>query len=323
MEDITGIAEENIVGSFLGSLPEIWATPLGNFVNSDKFAEHKLHLPAPPHPGRWISLHKAAVESPSRISEDQVIVVEDLTDYEILEQELLHNERLASIGRLAAGVAHEIGNPVTGIACLAQNLEVEDDLAAVADAASDIRKQTERVTRIVESLVNFAHTGRDGVDLTKLQPVNLADCVDEAIHLLELDLNAKRVRFENRCDREHLVLAESQRMLQIFINLLGNARDASDPDGMIEVDADIEDQRVRVTVTDHGTGIPESVQGQIFEPFFTTKEPGEGTGLGLSSVYSILENLGGKISVQSPLDAGRGTRFTILLPGASYGEEYS
>ena len=322
MEEITGIADDDVVGSYLSALPEAWATTLGEFVASGKFAEHKLHLLAASPPGRWISLHKAAVESSSRMSEDQVIVVEDLTDYEILEQELMHSERLASIGRLAAGVAHEIGNPVTGIACLAQNLEVEDDLAAVADAAGEIRKQTERVTRIVESLVNFAHTGRAVVDPANLQAVNLADCVDEAIHLLQLDLNAKEVRFENRCHREHLVLAESQRLLQVFINLLGNARDATDRGGMIEVEADVEAGRVQVAVTDHGTGIPESIQGQIFEPFFTTKEPGEGTGLGLSMVYSILENLGGKISVQSPLDDGVGTCFRVSLSSASYGEEY-
>ena len=251
-----------------------------------------------------------------------MIVVEDLTDYEILERELMHNERLASIGRLAAGVAHEIGNPVTGIACLAQNLEVEDDLGAVAEAAGEIRKQTERVSRIVESLVNFAHTGREIVDPANLQPVNLADCVDEAIHLLELDLNAKRVRFVNRCHREQLVKAESQRLLQVFINLLGNARDASERDGLIEIDSSPEGETLNISVTDHGTGIPEAVQGQIFEPFFTTKEPGEGTGLGLSMVYSILENLGGRISLQSPLESGPGTRFSISLSSARYGDEY-
>ena len=244
MERTTGVRSEAVVGSYLSSLPGPWAKTLGDFVVSGKSAEHKLHLPDPSDSGRWISLHKAAVESSSRMSEDQVIVVEDLTDYEILEQELLHSERLASIGRLAAGVAHEIGNPVTGIACLAQNLEVEDDIASVAEAATEIRKQTERVTRIVESLVNFAHTGREIADPASLQAVNVADCIDEAIHLLQLDRSAKPVKFANHCHREHLVLGESQRLLQVILNLLGNARDASREGGEIEIDAQQEDGSV-------------------------------------------------------------------------------
>jgi PAS domain S-box-containing protein len=322
MESTTGVRSEDVVGSYLGSLPGDWATMLDEFVSSGKSAEHKLRLREPSDTGRWISLHKAAVESSSRMSEDQVIVVEDLTDYQMLEQELLHSERLASIGRLAAGVAHEIGNPVTGIACLAQNLEVEDDISAVSEAATEIRKQTERVTRIVESLVNFAHTGREIADPASLQPVNVADCVDEAIHLLQLDHSAKPVDFNNRCHRESLVLGESQRLLQVIVNLLGNARDASDDGGRIDIDTVREQGTLHIQVTDFGTGIPEEIQGQVFEPFFTTKEPGEGTGLGLSLVYSILDNLGGRVSLQSPLHNGPGTCFKVSLSSANYSDEY-
>jgi signal transduction histidine kinase/Na+/proline symporter len=322
MEETTGIPGEQVVGSYLTSLPEEWGKLLQDFVASGKFAAHKLHLPRSSNPGRWISLHKAAVESSSGMSEDQVIVVEDLTDYEILERELLHSERLASIGRLAAGVAHEIGNPITGIACLAQNLEVEDDIESVPESATEILKQTERVTRIVESLVHFAHTGRDVVDPASLRPVNLADCVDEAIHLLQLDRAAKTVQFENLCGRELLVLAENQRLLQVFVNLLGNARDACDRNGQIKIDAEEREGKLHIRVADDGSGIPADIQGQVFEPFFTTKDPGEGTGLGLSLVYSILENLGGRISLQSPLENGRGTRFQVSLAPANYDGEY-
>ncbi|MEP5763395.1 MAG: ATP-binding protein [Halieaceae bacterium] len=322
MEETTGVAAEDVVGSYLGSLPEPWAQLLEEFCAFDKDSEHKLHLPEPDSRGRWISLHKAAVGSSSRMSEDQVIVVEDLTDYETLEQELLHSERLASIGRLAAGIAHEIGNPVTGISSLAQNLEVEDDIAAVPEAASDILKQTERVSRIMQSLVSFSHSGRDIADPASLHAVNVADCVDEAIHLLELDLSARRVLFDNRCDREQLVQAEGQRLLQVFINLLGNARDASQRGDSIVIAATQNEGQLEITVTDQGSGIAEEILGQIFEPFFTTKDPGAGTGLGLSLVYSILENLGGRISVQSSVGQHSGTQFRVSLASAQYSEEY-
>jgi PAS domain S-box-containing protein len=323
MEETTGIHAEDVVGSYLSSLPPAWSAALGEFANSDRDVEHRLNLAEPPFAERWISLHKAAVQSSSRVSEDQVIVVEDLTSYQMLEQELMHTERLASIGRLAAGIAHEIGNPVTGIACLAQNLEYEANIEAIQETATDILKQTDRVTRIVESLVNFSHTSRDVSDTHDLQPVNLADCVDEAIHLLELDHTAKQVRFENHCNREHLVRADSQSLLQVFINLLSNARDASSEHGPVEVDSEVLGEHIQSRVSDQGEGIAEHVQGQIFEPFFTTKEPGQGTGLGLSLVYSILEKQGGRISLQSPRDNGPGTCFSVTLTAASYDDEYS
>ena len=240
-----------------------------------------------------------------------------------MEEELLHNERLASIGRLAAGVAHEIGNPVTGIACLAQNLEYAEDPEEIAHTAQDILKQTERVGRIVESLVNFSHVGSSSEEL-ELMPCNLADCVDESIHLLALDREAQQVRFSNRCDRELLVLADSQRLLQVFVNLLGNARDACDDEGHIQIQAYQQNARILVDVDDNGSGIPVELQSQIFEPFFTTKDPGAGTGLGLALVYSIMEDLGGAVHLTSPLQDGAhpGTRFTLQLSGASYGEAF-
>ena len=118
----------------------------------------------------------------------------------------------------------------TGIACLAQNLEYETDADEIRNTAAEILTQTDRVTRIVESLINFSHVGAHGRDV-KLTPSNLADCVDEAIHLLQMNYDAKPVSFENETDRELVVLADSQRLLQVCINLLGNARDACEPGG--------------------------------------------------------------------------------------------
>ena len=199
-------------------------------------------------------------------------------------------------------------------------LEYEDDPKEIGIAARDILKQTERVSRIVESLVNFSHIGSSGSEL-KLAPCNLADCVDEAIHLLNLDREARQVTYSNQCDRELLVLADTQRLLQVFVNILGNARDACDEDGLVLVRAYTDGEQVLVDVDDNGSGIPSHLQSQIFEPFFTTKDPGSGTGLGLALVYSIMEELGGTVQLTSPLHEGSspGTRFTLKLDGASYG----
>jgi signal transduction histidine kinase len=276
---------------------------------------------------RWISLHKTTIDAEP--NSNTVIMVEDVTDFEMLEGELLHSERLASIGRLAAGVAHEIGNPVTGIACLAQNLEYEEDQGEIRQMAQDILKQTGRVTRIVESLMNFSHTGANAGD-TNLSPTNLADCIDEAIHLLGLDHGARPAKFDNRCDRELLVLADSQRLLQVFINLLSNARDACEDHAEIQVRASVDGPQISVDVDDNGCGIPGHLQSQVFEPFYTTKEPGAGTGLGLALVYSIMEEMNGRVHITSPLYRGRtpgarrnpGTRVTLQLPRTSYGPDF-
>ncbi|TGD70928.1 PAS domain-containing protein [Mangrovimicrobium sediminis] len=317
MQTMTGIRAGEVLGSLVTTLPAPWGALMAQFSAGDSDTLLREEV-ASPQGQCWISLHRSTTAEG-----DTMILVEDITDFERMEEELLHSERLASIGRLAAGVAHEIGNPVTAIACLAQNLEYAEDPAEVSATAEDILRQTERVTRIVESLVNFSHAGSQAESL-ELKPCNLADCVDEAIHLLCLDREARQVRFENLCDREMLVLADSQRLLQVFVNLLGNARDACGDDGHITARAYPRDNRVLVDVEDNGHGIPPHLHSQVFEPFFTTKDPGSGTGLGLALVYSIMDDLGGAVQLSSPLQAAPnpGTRFSLDLASASYGDDF-
>ena len=323
MQEITGIRAGSVVGSHRDSLPDPWRDIIGDFLQGETNSVLKQEVVGNASGSRWISLNRASAEAGTGGSTDRVILVEDITDYEMLEEELLHNERLASIGRLAAGVAHEIGNPVTGIACLAQNLEYETETEEIRNTAQDILKQTDRVTRIVQSLVNFSHAGSGPGD-TELTPCNLADCIDEAVHLLQLDRQAKAVIFENHCDRELVVMADSQRLLQVFVNILGNARDACDQDGRVRAAARDTESGIAVTVDDNGCGIPPESHSQVFEPFYTTKEPGEGTGLGLALVYSIMEDMGGSVQLQSPIcDQGPpGTRCTLQLARGCYGSEF-
>ena len=147
--------------------------------------------------------------------------------------------------------------------------------------------------------------------------------VDEAISLLSLDHDARAVDFSNHCDREMVVLADPQRLLQVFINLLSNARDASPDQGEITVWAQDNGNQVTIHVEDQGRGIAPEMQSRVFEPFYTSKEPGEGTGLGLALVFSIMEDMGGSVHITSPLHAGEaaGTRLTLSLATANYGAE--
>ena len=319
MEEITRVPASQTLGARLDSLPSPWRDIFGSFLRDASRSVQKLEVPLADTSNQWLSLLKASTAT--QPGGDQIVLVEDISDYERLQQELLHSERLASIGRLAAGVAHEIGNPITGIACLAQNLEFEDEPAVIHETARDIIKQTGRVSRIVESLVNFSHTGSAAGD-TRLQPCNVADCVDEAVHLLELDHQARPLHFINACNREQLVLADPQRLLQALVNLLGNARDASPPDSEVRISLENGDDLVTISVEDQGSGIPPELQVQVFEPFFTTKDPGEGTGLGLALVYSIMEDMGGSVQIASPLREGPnpGTRVSLRLPSSRYQE---
>ncbi|MGK0498640.1 MAG: Na+/proline symporter/signal transduction histidine kinase [Oceanicoccus sp.] len=308
----TGIDSAAVVGSNLHSLPSPWAKTLSDFIAQASPHLYKQHLPSS-QGQHWFNLHKTTVDAEGASIDGRVIVLEDTTDVQVLEDELLHSERLASIGRLAAGVAHEIGNPVTGIACLAQNLRYDTDNPESLETGRQILEQTDRVSKIVHTLVNFAHAGTEGAN-HELGPVHLKACAEEAIHLLKLNTGAKQVEFSNDCPDDCYVIGDSQRLLQVFVNLLSNARDASPEFSTVSINSTLQGQQVIIAVTDRGTGISKALQEQIFDPFFTTKEPGEGTGLGLSLVYSIIDDLGGHISVDSPADpVNGGTRFSIRL----------
>jgi signal transduction histidine kinase/Na+/proline symporter len=315
MAQLTGTPTEAVTGSHLQDIPEPWCSLLIDFSQSNEphFYRREIELDNRPH---WISLHKANIEGTITAGVyDQVMLLEDVTETQLLEQELVHSERLASVGRLAAGVAHEIGNPITGIACLAQNLKYDStDPAEVLETAEQILSQTDRVGRIVQSLVSFSHAGH--ASKTEFEATSLRDCANEAIHLLSLQREKNQVLFCNDIPKTAIIAGDAQRMIQVFINLLSNARDASPEQGRVMLESNEDEDSVTVSVTDEGHGIPPELIERILEPFFTTKEPGEGTGLGLAMVYSIVEDHSGHMDIISPADPvhNRGASFVITLP---------
>ncbi|MEW5250156.1 ATP-binding protein [Microbulbifer sp. 2201CG32-9] len=319
MQDLTGIAASEVIGSKLDYLPEPWQSLLMDFALSDEGSRFKQQISLGDD-RRWLNLHKTHLKNSrgggaaGEGRDGQMLLVEDITETQVLEQELIHNERLASLGRLAAGVAHEVGNPVTGIACLAQNLQYESDSDEVRDTANQIISQTQRISRIVHSLVNFSHSGNQ--EKSDWTPVDLYACVQEAVQLLALQRDKTETTFDNAVPEDLMAPGDNQRLIQVFINLLSNARDASPDGGHIRIDGYSANGYACVAVTDEGPGIPLKHRERILEPFFTTKEPGEGTGLGLAMVYSIVEEHGGQLELVSPANAatGRGATFIVQLP---------
>ncbi len=312
MTTLSGIPTARAVGISLRALPEPWAGLLDGFMQTSEQQLRNIKV-REGSKSRVFNLHKAAID----VSEDNpgeggtVVLVEDLTDLHMLETELTHSERLASIGRLAAGVAHEIGNPVTGIACLAQDLLAETDKDAFHhNSLEQILEQTRRISDIVQSLVNFSHSG--AVDEQQTRQVELCRCIEEAISLVQLSHAGKELVFKLECTDTLYVEGNSQRLTQVFVNLLSNASDASRAGDSIEIQTRRGDDFAQVRISDHGHGIPEELLPQIFEPFVTTKQPGEGTGLGLSVVYNIVQEHFGTIQVHSTVNEGTG--FTLELP---------
>ncbi|MEM8943021.1 MAG: ATP-binding protein [Pseudomonadota bacterium] len=319
MSDFSGLSGRQIIGQRLDSLPSEWAEALGVALREKRGTVIKRALSDRAGETRWVLLHSGKSLRDGSLCQ---IVVEDISDFERLQDELQHQERLASIGRLAAGVAHEIGNPVTGIACVAQNLADHADAAELEQGTAEILKQTERITRTVGTLMQLSHPGSSPTD-ANYTACNLADCIDEAIHLLKLDVENQGGEFENSCDRELLVLADSQWLLQVFLNLIDNAQTASNHVETVCIAAEVSDERVRVSIDNTCEPLTDEIMDQAFEPFFTTKDVGQGTGLGLPLVRRMIEDMGGSIRLISPIpESGQGVRVELVLRAAYYDDAF-
>ncbi|MDH3759954.1 MAG: ATP-binding protein [Gammaproteobacteria bacterium] len=311
LSNLTAIDQQDAVGKSIDQLPAPWQELLAVFIASDEFLISKFKFPIGDHV-RVLNLFKAVVRQEQEGSSGVAILIEDHSERYSFEEKLAHSERLASIGQLATGVAHEIGNPVTGIACLAQDLRSDLETSpAASEGLNQILTQTDRISRIVGSLSNYSHAGAP--DEYPAEHLDLSQIINEAINLVSLSHSGKQMVYDNHCDGDIFVSGYAQKLVQVFVNLLTNATDASEPGQTISIDTTVKANQVRISVRDQGKGIAEEHLSRIFEPFFTTKIVGEGTGLGLSLTYNIIQEHGGSIVVKST--PGQGCRFDIILPG--------
>jgi two-component system NtrC family sensor kinase len=239
--------------------------------------------------------------------EDQLALREQ--ELERKNRELMQAKKLAAIGTLASGVAHELNNPLNNIYLSAQALAQEAGAgcsAEVKEAVGDIVGQTERVKRIVSELLEFAR-GRE----LQYQDVDLCGLITDAYRHAASSRNLGGIRFFCSSEPLGITLSVDQgQMEQVFTNLFMNAADAMQAEGEISVTAKQKGGSVIIRVSDSGKGIPRESQDKVFEPFFTTKD--KGTGLGLAIVYNIVKKHNGDITVES--EEGKGTTFTITLP---------
>jgi PAS domain S-box-containing protein len=231
-----------------------------------------------------------------------------------LEQQVVHSEKLAALGRLAAGVAHEIGNPLTSISTFAQLLREMATDEFAQSSLDIINNHIRRITEIVRQMSTFARP-----DSTNLKRHQINDTLRSSLDLMRLDKRMKSTIeiVEDLAPGIPETVIDEGQIAQVFINIILNALDAMPDGGRLSVSSrrqtgDDGRETIEVSFTDTGTGIPPEARERIFDPFYTTKEAGKGTGLGLSVSYNIVKRFKGDIAVRS--EVGKGTTFTVILP---------
>jgi two-component system, NtrC family, sensor kinase len=238
-----------------------------------------------------------------------ILVFEDVTERAHLEEQLRLSEKMAAIGLLAAGVAHEVNTPLTGISSFTQMLlERSEPGDPRHELLEKIERQTFRAAKIVNNLLNLARPS--GGETT---PVDVNTVIGDILSLLEHQFRVSRVQVRRDLDPSGVVVRGVEyKLQQVFLNLFLNARDAMPKGGWLSIHTYANDHEAVIEISDTGVGIPAEHLARIYDPFFTTKPEGRGTGLGLSVSYGIVQELGGTLACASDVD--KGTQFRLLLP---------
>jgi PAS domain S-box-containing protein len=234
-----------------------------------------------------------------------IALIQDITALKQMEEKIAQSEKLSALARLAAGLAHEIGNPLTSISSYVQVLKehVTDEFST--QALDVILKHIQRISYTIRNISNFSKPSKG-----ELVPTDILEVLQSSLELVKFDKRMKGINVKVECQEIPRVLVDPNQLNQVFINIILNAIDAMPNGGELIVRCKVEDDWVLISFTDTGVGIPQDVLPFIFDPFFTTKE--KGTGFGLSVSYSIIKNFGGDILVES--EVGKGSTFTIKLP---------
>ncbi len=246
-------------------------------------------------------------------------IAKDITSYRKMTEKLIYSEKMASLGQLASGIAHEINTPLNIILGYAQMLKKDfKDKPDVFEELSIIESQAEVCKKIVSDLLSFARSSDKSY--SKLD-ISINDCILQTVDIVKHTFERDGIKFYLELSKDiPYIEADPDKLRQVFLNLLNNSRDAIGNNGLIFIKTYLEDKSLVVEFGDNGCGISPDIKDKIFDPFFTTKPPRKGTGLGLSVSYGIIQEHNGKFEVYSPpknpyhLSLGLKTVFVITLP---------
>jgi PAS domain S-box-containing protein len=236
-----------------------------------------------------------------------LVIIRDITERKRTEEQLIQSAKLAEIGTLASGIAHEINNPLAVILGYAEVISEEEDPEKVKKFAKEIVKNTERASNIVKWLSRYSRGSKDSA----LTDVNLNEVIDTSLEAVQHSRKCE-IDIVKKFQKIPPIKGNLDELQQVFINLLNNAIDAVQSGGSISLSTNIENGLVKVKISDNGTGIPKEDINRIFDPFFTRKDVGKGSGLGLYVSSMIVKKHYGDIDVESEM--GRGTTFTLKFP---------
>ena len=310
MEQLFGVARQDAVGRKLSSLlPQELAQEIsarGDLEQITGIYKQRLQ-----HQGKLLTLNVSITPLVSKSNEriGRLLLFDDVTQRERMEEQMSQTEKLTSLGLLAAGVAHEVNTPLAVISnyiqMLAKQMPDGDPRQSIIEK---IVKQTFRASEIVNNLLNFSRTGA-----AEAADVDVNRVVEDTLSLVAHPLKTAHIQVVKELG-ETLppVRGSANKLQQVFLNLFLNARDAMPSGGMLEVRTAAHNGTVEIDVADTGAGIPREDINRIFDPFFTTKASGRGTGLGLSVSYGIIKEHAGKIDVRST--PGKGTSFHVEFP---------
>jgi len=258
---------------------------------------------------RYFQVTTAPVKGEDGEIYGRIRLIQDVTEMKKMEEQIIHSEKLASLGRLSAGIAHEIGNPLTSIFSFVQILrEIEED-AFKKESLETIYFHINRISEILKQLSGFTR-----MPIGEEKECKINEIIEASINLIQYDKKAKNISIIKELSPFlPVITVDGNQLSQVFVNLTLNAIDAMPDGGILTVRSMIKEDSIVVQFEDTGTGIPKEDLTRIFDPFYTTKE--KGTGLGLAVSYNIIKKMNGSLAVES--EVGRGSVFTITLPYSS------
>jgi two-component system, NtrC family, sensor kinase len=316
-EEILGITRNESIGKLIEDVfSPNFAASLSNLLGKTRWQvsenRHAYKLHTENHNGESLMLNVAIapLRSIDRQQKGAIVVLENVTTRVKLEETLQQSEKLSSIGLLAAGVAHEVNTPLTGVSSYTQMLlgmipETDPKHALL----QKVQKQTDRASNIVNNLLNFSRTGNS----EEFSEIDLNKTLNDTLQLLEPQLKQSRVEILKEYSKiPPKIFGNAGKLQQVFTNLILNARDSMFDSGRITITSEATENDVIITVSDTGCGIEEENLNKIYDPFFTTKAVGSGTGLGLAVSYGILQEHAASVKVTSEINSG--TVFRLVFP---------
>ncbi|MCT4661081.1 MAG: transporter substrate-binding domain-containing protein [Tissierellales bacterium] len=300
--------KEKVINHHCTSINGILGTDCSNCLMKQSFEENRQLSKEIEYENRTYKVTTFLLETFPNLVDRVLVMIEDITDSKIKDQIMLQSSKMAAIGQLASGVAHEIRNPLGLIRnhcyLMKNSLDEPDELS---DSISSIESSVNRANKIITNLLDFSRlTGNE------IQSVNIYNFLEELSVLNSKNFAKKRINFSIDFDKNLILDLNTESLKHILINLIENATDAIKIDGNINISGYYKDDILTMQVSDDGVGMDENTISNVFNPFFTTKGPQQGTGLGLYITYTELEKMGGRISVESKLNEG--TTFTLAIP---------